>query len=148
MFQHLVGVICKGIRFLSGRSPLAYTWAGVTEERSKAIERVRDLAMRGRSVNSIQSRLERDGLGGCLERREIEALVHEVKASLALLPRRPSRWLARSVGLVALGIGVWAVSLGAGVWVKPHPFGRISGWTAIVLGLVLIIRPGSSDTEV
>lgn len=114
------------------------------DPRSQAIEIVKTLALEGRPVHRIDQELDDLGLGGALHPTEIERILIEVEAARAMIPPRPSRNWPRAVGIISILVGSAALPLGGGIG-RYSPAGY--GCLAILLGLVLILRPDWSDTE-
>lgn len=110
-----------------------------------AMEKARELAFKGWHPLKIGKALDKKGLGGLLHLVEIEALAREAGMARSLALRRPSRWLPRTVGMIAILLGIGAVSLGGGMG-RHSPAGY--GILAVIFGLVLVIKPGWSDTTV
>lgn len=107
---------------------------------------VRDLAMEGLSAADIQKTLEARGMAGHPGQSEIEAIVTEVRAGMNLVPQRPSRILARMIGVIAIVMGI--VGLMIGTLDQFHVY-RYSpggyGLLTVILGAILVIRPSWSD---
>ncbi len=114
-------------------------------DRMEAVEMVKEMAVKGMSTVRIRTALEKQGLGGVLDRVEIEALVVEARAAGNLIPKPPSKFLPRMVGVAAILMGMGGVFLGGSV-------GRYSpggfGFWAVVLGIVLIVKPCWSNEDV
>lgn len=114
------------------------------EPRSHAIETVKDLAIQGRSFQRIERELGKLGLSGILRDDEIESILSQAEVARELIPPHPSRRWPRVVGALAILLGMIALPLGGGIG-RYSPAGY--GCLAIILGLVLILKPGWSDTE-
>ena len=106
------------------------------------------MAMKGLSAAAIGKELKKKSMDGVIDRFEIEQRVTKVRALQSLLPRRPSRTLPRIVGAVALLAGIAAIgSRGAdGVGGRRYSPARY-GIVAVVLGLILIVKPGLSGED-
>jgi len=113
------------------------------QTRIDAKEAARDLAIEGLSPAAIRKRLEELGFGAVLDQTEIEAIVTEARTARNLLPRQPSRILPRVIGVIAILMGIGGMALGG------FPYGRYSpqgyGFWAVILGAILVIKPGWSN---
>ena len=125
----------------AGEPPLAVEGQG-DEGSSRAIQRldareaVKTLAADGLSNARIKAKLKKQGLGGVLDPIEIEAIAGQARTALEVLPR-PSFGGIRIVGVVAILLGAGAIFIGTG-----------RGLWAIVLGIVLVLRPAWGREEV
>ena len=114
------------------------------DPRTHAIETVKDLAIQGRSFRRIERELGKLGLSGILRDDEIESIVSQAEVARGLMPPRPSRKWPRMLGAISILLGMIALPLGGGIG-RYSPAGY--GCLAIILGLVLVLRPDWSDTE-
>ena len=115
--------------------------------RTEAMDRAKELALKHRSAVRLARQLEKEGLGGLLDRFELESIVTESEFIRELLPAPPGRTLPRTIGVIALLLGIAAVSLHGGLpAVRGYSPGGC-GIGAIILGLILIIKPSSGSTE-
>ena len=108
------------------------------------------MAMKGLSAAAIGKELKKKSMDGVIDRFEIEQRVTKVRALQSLLPRRPSKTLPRIIGVVALLAGIAAIAIGSsgsegagGRRYSPARYGIV----AVVLGLILIVKPGLSGED-
>lgn len=113
-------------------------------EREQAQSMAKDLALTGKSAEQISGVLEKRGLSGILDQAELEFILSEARFAKSLLPARPSRIIPRLFGIVAIMLGI------AGIWIgRDGPSARGYspvgfGLAAVVLGVLLIVRPYSA----
>ena len=106
-----------------------------------------ELSFRCGSVRKVSRLLEDEGLGGLLAQSELESIMIEAKAIQSLIPERPRNTLPRMVGTIAMMMGV------AGIWIEMGAihFTRSSpggyGVAAVILGVILVLKPSSAKTE-
>jgi hypothetical protein len=110
--------------------------------REEVREVIDEMAMKGLSAAAIGKELKKKSMDGVIDRFEIE--------QQSLLPRRPSKTLPRIVGAVALLAGIAAIAIGSsgaeisvGRRYSPARYGIV----AVVLGLILIVKPGLSGED-
>ena len=113
-------------------------------------EIIDEMAMKGLSAAAIGKELKKKSMDGVIDRFEIEQRVTKVRALQSLLPPRPSKTLPRIVGVVALLAGIAAIAIGSrgadGVGGRRYSPTRY-GIAAVVLGLILIVKPGLSGED-
>lgn len=108
------------------------------------MDTVKDLAIQGTSFQRIERELRKLGLSGLLHDDEIENIINQAAIARELMPFRPSRKWPRMIGMLAILLGMIALSLrGGGGRYSPAGYGII----AIILGLVLVLKPDWSDTD-
>lgn len=111
----------------------------------KARELVESLALKGATIRTIQKQLEKEDLGKWITPFEIEQIMLRAEAVKGILPHQPGTLLPRVIGGGAVLMGFGAMWLGTGGF---HVPGRYSpagyGVIALVLGIVLILKPTSS----
>jgi len=103
----------------------------------RATEMAESLALTGHRTSEIQEVLSELGLGASLSHSEIEAIAIKVDAARNALPPKPSKSLARWVGMFAavLGMAAWAIGL------------RVAGF-AVILGVALMVWPKLATLKV
>lgn len=106
-----------------------------------------EMAMKGLSAAAIGKELKKKSMDGVIDRFEVEQRVTKVRALQSLLPRRPSKTLPRIVGAVALLAGIVAIAIGGGLGGGRYSPGRY-GLVAVVLGLILIVKPALSGEDI
>lgn len=114
--------------------------------RIEAIDAAKDLALEGLSAAMIRTKLEERGFGGLLEQEEIESIITEIVAVRNLVPQRPSRIWPRVVGVIAILMGLGGIALGGSQSARYSPNGY--GLWAVILGIVLVIKPGWSNEDI
>ena len=116
--------------------------------RDEARERAIELAIKHGSIIPVASTLDSEGLGGLLERFELESIIVEADSIRRLLPERPRKTLPRIIGLVAVTIGSAGMWIGTGAAsVGRHSPGGY-GILAVILGVILIVKPSSANTDI
>lgn len=114
--------------------------------RFEAKELAKTLAAEGHSATKIRTELDEQGFEGLLGHIEIESLVIAAGAAKNLVPSRPSRLWPRVVGLIAVLLGLGGIALGGlGIGGRYSPAGL--GATALILGLILLIKPGWASEQ-
>ena len=114
---------------------------------TEAKERAKELAIESGNVTAIRKKLEDEGFGGLIEQSELEAIVTESDYIRRMLPERPKKTLPRLIGLMAVIMGVAAMYIGAsGPSVRRYSPGGY-GLAAIILGVILIIKPSAAKTD-
>lgn len=107
-----------------------------------------ELALEHGNTNRIARTLKNEGFGHLLERFELDSIVAEAESIRRLLPERPRKALPRFVGLVAIIMGV------AGIWIGiegasvSHRSPGGYGIVAVILGLILVLKPSSAKTDI
>jgi hypothetical protein len=115
--------------------------------RDEARERAMELAIEHGCANLIIESLKAEGFDGLLDRYEVEAILVEADSIRQMLPDRPSKILPRMIGLVAVIMGVAGMCITMGQSSGRHtPSGY--GIAAVILGLILIIKPTSAKTDI
>jgi hypothetical protein len=136
-------------------APAHYPWGAFQQQRRKimktrdeAKERAKELALKTGNTAAIRKKLEEEGLGGLLDRYEIDAIVTEADYIRRMLPERPKKVLPRIVGVIAVALGVAAMWIGSnGPHVRRYsPNGY--GLAAVILGIILIVKPGAAKSDV
>lgn len=118
------------------------------DQRFQAIERAEKLAMDGHSASHIRQMLRKEGLENHLVTGEIERIIARVDTVRRFIPRRPGRILPRVVGIIAVLMGAGAIVLGShGTGASGRRNPAAFGVVALVLGIILIVKPGSSRDE-
>jgi len=119
------------------------------DRRFQAIERTEQLAMEGHSPSRIRRILRKEGLEEQLVAGEIERIIARLDTLRRLIPRRPGRLLPRVIGVVAVLMGAGAIILGfqGGIGAPGRRNPAAFGAVALVLGIILIVKPGSSRDE-
>jgi hypothetical protein len=114
----------------------------------KARDLTESLALKGKSVSSIKKQLKKNGLEHAISPFEIEQITLRTEALKGFLPHRPGTLLPRMIGTAAILMGLGAMWLGSH---GPRVPGRYSpggyGLIALVLGLVLILKPAASGQD-
>lgn len=114
-------------------------------------EIAQNLAMKGYAKERIRRKLKARGMAHRLDDDELLAIMREVKVAKAYHSRRPSRMLPRVIGLIAIILGIGAVMTGAnnqGTPTTRYYSPVVCGFAAIILGLILILKPGWSKTRI
>lgn len=115
--------------------------------RLDAIDRARDLAMKGLSAGEIHRELVKEDMGHLLHPTEIQRLLLKTDMVRYLHPRPRRFHFARCVGVLAVVLGLGGILLGfTSPGMRKHGPGKL-GTIALVLGIVLIVRPSASETE-
>lgn len=113
-----------------------------------AREAAMECALKGMDAEQIIQSLDQQGLGGSLSQEEVECLVIEARTAMNVMPHRPGRLLPRVIGCCAIILGAAALWLGSD-W--PRMLHRYSpsgcGLLALVLGIILVIKPVSSRED-
>ncbi len=94
--------------------------------------------MKGGTKRAIRRSLDAEGMGGLLDDYEIEAIITEARAAGHFIPRRESPVLPRLTGIVAVIMGTGSILFASGRY----------GLLAIVLGLLLIFKPGWAKDDI
>ena len=111
-------------------------------------EVIKDLAMEGLSADDILKTLEARDMVAHPGRSEIESIVAEVRTGMNLVPQRSSRLLARIIGVIALVMGIGGMMIGTMDQFHVHRYSPGGyGLLAAILGAVLIIKPGWSNSD-
>jgi hypothetical protein len=114
----------------------------------KAIERAKELAIAGGNVVAVRKKLESEGLGGIVEQFELEAIMAEADYIRRMLPERPKKTLPRVIGFIAVILGVAAIYIGRdGFSVRRYSPTRY-GIAAVIVGLILIVKPSAAKTDI
>jgi uncharacterized protein YjeT (DUF2065 family) len=116
--------------------------------RNEARELAMEFALKHENATRIACLLKDRGLVGLLDLFELESIVIEAESIQQILPERPRITLTRMIGLIAVAIGV------AGIWLvkgdlslsRDSPIGY--GIAAVILGIILILKPSSAKTNV
>lgn len=115
--------------------------------RDEARERAKELALKTGDVGAIRKKLEEEGLGGLIDRYELDAIVVEAAYIRRMLPERPRKTLPRIVGTIAVTFGVAAMWIGSnGPSVRRYSPGGY-GLAAVILGIILIVKPSAAKTD-
>lgn len=113
-----------------------------------AREAATECALKGMDAEQIIQSLDQQGLGGRLSQVEVECLVIEARTAMNVMPRRPGRLLPRVIGCCAIILGAAALWLGSGGPRMPHRYSPSGyGLYALVLGIILVIKPASSRDD-
>ncbi len=101
-------------------------------------------------MDQVVSSLEAEGLGQLLEESELETIYLEAMMVRRMLPPRTKKTLPRVIGVIAIFMGIAAVYIGSdgpSVGRRYSPGGY--GYLAIILGVLLIVKPslGKSNIE-
>lgn len=109
---------------------------------------VEEQFLQGVSVRKLHRDLESREWTGILSDYQIEQISVRVGAVLSLKPSKLGKCLPRVVGVLAIVLGIGAIVVGQG---GPHS-GRYSptryGIFALILGVILVVRPGSRNFEI
>jgi hypothetical protein len=115
----------------------------------KARALTEELALKGASISAIKKQLKKSGLDESISPFEIEQITLRTEALKGFLPRRPGTTLPRVIGTIAVLMGIGAMWLGTNGGPPVH--GRYSpggyGMAALILGLVLILKPQFSRED-
>ena len=113
----------------------------------EARERAKELAIESGNVAAIRKKLEDEGLGGLVDQFELESIVAESDYIRRMLPERPKKTLPRVIGFIAVIMGVAAMYIGAGgLSVRRYsPSGY--GLAAVIIGIILIVKPSTAKTD-
>jgi len=103
--------------------------------RAAAEDLVGELAYADRTDRQIRVALQRSGLGEVLRDHEFSTLVLRGRAARKAVPRPRSNVLPRIIGVLAVLLG--------GFWIH-----STTGKVALILGLILIIKPCWRDDQV
>ena len=114
----------------------------------EAKERAKELAVEGCNVPTISKRLGDKGLGGLVDQFELEAIVTESEFVRSFLHERPKRILPRVTGLIAVMMGAVAIYIGLGGTSLGRYSPSGSGILAIILGVILIIKPSAAKEDI
>lgn len=115
--------------------------------RLDAIDKAKDLAMRGLSAGEIHRELVKEDMGHLLHPTEIQRLLLKTDMVRYLHPKPQGFHFARCVGVLAVVLGLGAILLGfTSPGMRKHGPGKM-GAIALVLGIVLIAKPSTSKTE-
>ena len=124
----------------------------IRRERKTPQEIVRELAFKGYSREKILRKLKARRMDQRLDPEELQSIMREARVAKAYTSRRPSRVLPRLIGVLAIIMGIGAVMVDFNTPDMPTPTARRYsptgfGFIAIVLGLILIFKPGSSNED-
>lgn len=109
-------------------------------------EAVRDLAIHGHPSATIQKMIEERGCGGHLDQPAIETLVTEARAARNLVPAQPSHIVSRVIGAIAILMGIGGLAIGTIGEFHPSRYSPDGvGFWAVILGALLVIKPGWSN---
>jgi len=115
-------------------------------EKARAL--TEELALKGASIRAIRRQLKKSGLEESISPFEIEQITLRTEALKGFLPRQPGTVLPRVIGTLAILMGIGAMWLGTNA---PPVHGRYSpggyGMAALILGLVLILKPHFSRED-
>ena len=114
--------------------------------RIDAREVAKSLACEGLSAPSIEKELQAREMDGLLDRAEIESIATAARAAGAMIPRGPSTNLSRVIGFLAVLFGLGGILIGGGSIGRYSPASL--GLGAIILGLILILKPGWAGESV
>jgi hypothetical protein len=121
--------------------------AKIMKTRIEARDRAKELALKTGSTVAIRKKLEEEGLGGLIDRYDLDAIVAEAAYIRRLLPGRPKTTLPRIVGTIAVVLGVAAMWIAAsGPAMRRHSPGGY-GLMAVILGVILIVKPSAGKTD-
>ena len=116
-------------------------------EKARAL--TEELALKGASIRAIRRQLKKSGLEESISPFEIEQITLRTEALKGFLPRQPGTVLPRVIGTLAILMGIGAMWLGTNA--PPPVHGRYSpggyGMAALILGLVLILKPQFSRED-
>jgi hypothetical protein len=115
-------------------------------DRIDAKDAVKDLAAAGLSTTAIRKKLEEKGLGGLLDKAEVEMIVTQVRAAMNLRPQRTGKFWPRVIGVIAIVMGIGALSLGGPGAGRYNP-GHYGVWV-LILGIILVLKPGSAGSRI
>jgi hypothetical protein len=116
--------------------------------RDKTREHAMELALQHKNAQQIADLLEEQGLGGILDRFEIESIFVESESVRRMLPERPSKILPRIIGLIAVIIGIAGIWIGVGNSFSSNYSLAGYGIAAVILGIILIFKPYSAKSEI
>ena len=117
--------------------------------REVARERAMELAMKYDEMEQLVSALEAEGLGGLLDESELEQIYLEAMMVRRMLPPKTKKTLPRVIGVIAILMGIAAIYIGSdGPSVGRRYSPRGYGYLAIILGVVLIVKPGLGKSDV
>ncbi len=113
---------------------------------------VEQMALDGKSDAEIFASLVRQGLmarDAAAEHQEVVELATRVRAARAMVSARPGRGLPRTIGFVAVCLGILAIVIQASEpGLAPRGYRPASyGIVALVLGLILLIKPSAGRSE-
>ena len=115
--------------------------------RDETRERAKELALKTGNAGAIRKKLENEGLGGLIDRYELDSIIAEAAYLRRMLPERPRKVLPRIVGIIAVILGVAAMWIGRnGPSVRRYSPGGY-GLAALILGTILIVRPSAAKTD-
>ena len=115
--------------------------------RDEARKRAKELALKTSNAEAIRKKLEDEGLGGIIDRYELDAIMAEAAYIRRMLPERPRKVLPRIVGTIAVVLGVAAMWIGRnGPSVRRYSPGGY-GLAAVILGTILIVKPSAAKTD-
>ncbi len=120
--------------------------------RLDAIELAKDLALKGMPEHKIWVELRKRDLADFIAPHEMEAIILEVNCGRNLAPRRTSNWLPRTVGIIAILLGICGIYIGT----KDYPTSSRSthrynpaglGIFALIVGSILVIKPNKAKDD-
>ena len=114
----------------------------------EARERAIEFAVEGCNVPTICKRLGDEGLGGLVDQFELEAIATESEFIRSLLPERPKKTLPRVIGLIAVLMGAVAIYIGSGEPLLRRHSCSGCGMVAVILGIILIIKPSAAKEDI
>ncbi len=108
-----------------------------------------ELAMKYDEMDQLVSALEAEELGQLLEESELEQIFMEAVMVRRMLPKKTKKTLPRVIGVIAILMGIAAVYIGSdGSLGRGRQSPRGYGYLAIILGVVLIVKPGLGRSDV
>lgn len=107
-----------------------------------------ELALMHGNAKLIVRSLENEGLGHLLEGFELDSIVAEAESIRRMLPERPRKTLPRVIGMVAIIMGLAGMWIGmGGPSVRRYSPGSY-GIAAVILGVILILKPSWAKTDI
>lgn len=117
--------------------------------REVARDRAMELAMKYEEMEQLVSALEAEGLGGLLDESELEQIFVEGVMVRRMLPPKTKKTLPRVIGVITILMGIAAVYIGSdGSLGRGRQSPRGYGYLAIILGVVLIVKPGLGKSDI
>ena len=106
-----------------------------------------DQLLAGKSLQVVRREIDDKGWEGILGDVRIERISIRVKAAQELKPPKLGKFLPRLIGTIAILLGVGAIIIDGGTsYSSRYSPGRY-GWVALILGVILVVKPSARDFD-
>lgn len=105
--------------------------------------------MKHDDMEEVERALEAEGIRQDIEEEELEKIFVEAAMARRMMPPKVNKTLPRVIGVIAILMGIAAIYIGSdGLSVGRRYSPRGYGYLAIILGVVLIVKPGLGRSDV